>query len=138
MAENKTQFTRADVRAFLDRIPEDARRKDAFALLQIMQEITGARPRMYGPTIVGFGSYHYRYPSGREGDAPLAAFSPRKPELVVYLMGILDREPGLLKKLGKHRVSKVCLYIKRLDDVHIPTLKQLIRRSIAHVKRTYD
>jgi hypothetical protein len=138
MAQNKTQFTKMDVNRFLKAIPDDARRKDAFALLRIMQELTGSRPQMYGPTIVGFGRYHYRYPSGREGDAPLAAFSPRRPELVVYLdAAILNSEPELWKRLGKHRATRVCLYIRRLADIHLPTLKQLIRRSVAHVQSTH-
>jgi hypothetical protein len=133
----KTRPTRVSVRSFLDRIPDETRRKDASTLLKMMQEITGSRPAMWGTSIVGFGTYHYRYPSGHEGDSCLTGFSPRKSDFTLYLMPGLDEHADLLKKLGKHRAGKGCLYVRRLEDVHIPTLRQLIRKSVAHLRKTY-
>jgi hypothetical protein len=123
--------TSADVDAFLEAVPDENRRSDARALLELMRFVTGEPPVMWGPTIVGFGSYHYRYESGRTGDAPLAGFSPRKPNLVVYLVGgFEDRYPKLLEQLGPHKTGKACLYLKRLGDVDLDVLRQLIERSM--------
>jgi hypothetical protein len=123
--------TSADVDAFLEAVPDENRRSDARALLELMRSVTGEPPVMWGPTIVGFGSYHYRYESGRTGDAPLAGFSPRKPNLVVYLVGgFEDRYPKLLEQLGPHKTGKACLYLKRLGDVDLDVLRQLIERSM--------
>lgn len=137
MVKSPPQTAKVNVRTFLDRIPDQDRRRDALALVRIMQEVTGEKPQMFGADIVGFGTYHYRYPSGHEGDSCLAGFSPRKTEFTLYLMPGLDVHADLLKKLGKHRAGKGCLYIKRLEDVNIPTLKTLIRRSVAHLRKTY-
>ncbi|MDQ0895798.1 DUF1801 domain-containing protein [Agromyces ramosus] len=133
---NKTHATDASVDAFIAELPSETMRDDSRALIRLMQELTGEAPRMWGPTIIGFGSYHYRYASGREGDAPLAGFSPRKPELVIYLMSEV-LAPELMATLGKHRRGKVCLYVKRLDDVDLGVLTTLIRRSIALAEETY-
>jgi hypothetical protein len=123
--------TSADVNAFLEAVPDENRRADAQALLELMGAVTGEPPVMWGPSIVGFGSYHYRYESGRTGDAPLAAFSPRKANLVVYLVGgFEDRYPKLLKQLGPHKTGRSCLYLKRLGDVDLDVLRQLIERSM--------
>ena len=124
-------------RAFLNRIPDKDRRRDALALMKIFQQVTGHPPRMWGGGIVGFGQYHYRYPSGHEGDAPLAAFSPRKTDFTLYLMPGLDAHRELMSRLGKHKAGKGCLYIRRLEDVHLPTLKLLIKRSTAHLRKLY-
>ena len=130
--------TSADVDSFLEAVPDERRRADAQALLELMRSITGEPPVMWGPSIVGFGSYHYRYESGRTGDAPLAAFSPRKANLVVYLVGgFEDRYPELLEQLGPHKSGKTCLYLKRLGDVDLSVLRQLIERS-ARVGRGVD
>jgi len=137
VVKSPPQTAKVNVRTFLDRIPDQDRRRDALALVRIMQEVTGEKPQMFGADIVGFGTYHYRYPSGHEGDSCLAGFSPRKTEFTLYLMPGLDVHADLLKKLGKHRAGKGCLYIKRLEDVNIPTLKTLIRRSVAHLRKTY-
>ena len=134
MAEPKTKPTQASVKDFLNQIQDEERRKDCFAVAKIMEEITGSKPQMWGPSIVGFGSYHYKYASGREGDWPLAAFSPRKKDLTVYLMMGFDKHPELMKQLGKHSRGKGCLYIKRLSDIHLPTLKKLIKQSIKDLK----
>ena len=123
--------TSAGVDAFIDAVPVEHRRSDARELCELMRSVTGEPPLMWGPSIVGFGSYHYRYESGRTGDAPLAAFSPRKANLVVYLVGgFEDRYPKLLEKLGPHTTGKACLYLKRLGDVDLDVLRQLVERSM--------
>jgi hypothetical protein len=123
--------TPADVGAFLDAVPDDNRRADAHTLVELMRSVTGEPPVMWGATIVGFGSYHYRYASGRSGDAPLAAFSPRKANLVVYLVGgYADRYAKLLEQLGPHKTGTACLYLKRLGDVDVKVLRQLVERSM--------
>jgi hypothetical protein len=123
--------TPADVDAFLDAVPNDTRRADARAMVDLMRSVTGEQPVMWGPTIVGFGSSHYRYESGRTGDSPVAAFSPRKANLVVYLVaGYEDRYPELLEELGPHSTGKSCLYLKRLAEVDVGVLRQLVERSM--------
>ena len=136
MTELKTKPSRGSVAAFIDGIPDAGRRKDVAALLKMMQEITGARPVMWGPSIVGFGAYHYRSESGREGDWFLTGFSPRKQNLSLYIMAGFEKYTELLEKLGKHSLGKGCLYIRSLDDVHLPTLKSLVKKSVAHMKKT--
>ena len=131
MAEPKTKPTNASVKEFLNQIPEKERRDDCFAIAKMMEEITGDKPKMWGPSIVGFGTYHYKYASGHEGDWPVTAFSPRKKDLTLYIMvGLADKNPELMEKLGKHSTGKSCLYIKRLSDIHVPTLKKLIKKSV--------
>jgi uncharacterized protein DUF1801 len=130
VAEAKTKPTKASVTQFLNKIPDAARREDCFAIVKMMEEITGDKPRMWGPSIVGFGSWHYKYASGHEGEWPIAAFSPRKQDLTVYLTIGFEKYGELLGRLGKHRKSKSCLYIKRLSDIHVPTLKKLIKVSV--------
>ena len=130
MAELKTKPTEQSVTEFLNRIPDAQRREDCFAVAKIMQEITGSEPKMWGPSIVGFGSYRYKYDSGREGDWMMTGFSPRKQDLTLYLMMGFEKHGALLKDLGKHRTAKSCLYIKRLSDIDVPTLKKLIKASV--------
>ncbi|HEY6414721.1 MAG TPA: DUF1801 domain-containing protein, partial [Acidimicrobiales bacterium] len=121
----------ADVVAFIDAVPDEHRRSDARELCELMRSVTGEPPVMWGPSIVGFGSYHYRYESGRTGDAPLTGFSPRKANLVVYLVGgFEDRYPKLLDKLGPHKTGKACLYLKRLGDIDVDVFRQLVERSM--------
>src|SRR5687767_439917 len=134
MAELKTKPTQASVKEFLNQIPDKERRDDCITVAKIMEEITGEKPKMWGPSIVGFGTYHYKYASGREGDWPISAFSPRKKDLTLYIMMGFDKRPELMKQLGKHSTSKSCLYIKRLSDIHIPTLKKLIKSSVKQIK----
>ena len=134
MAEAKTKPTKASVTEFLNKIPDATRREDSFAVAKMMEEITGSKPQMWGPSIVGFGAYHYKYASGHEGDWPLAAFSPRKQDLTLYLMPGFAKRGELMSQLGKHRTGKSCLYIKRLSDIHVPTLKKLIKVSIKDLK----
>src|SRR5438552_2436655 len=130
MAENKTKPTRLSVAAFIDALTDPARRTDAKALVKLMQSATGEKPKMWGPSIIGFGSYHYKYQSGREGDMPITGFSPRKPATVLYIMlGLSDSEP-LLTKLGKHTTGKGCLYIKKLADVDPKVLEALVVKAV--------
>ncbi len=135
MSELKTQPTKASVEKFINQVPDEARREDCRQVARIMEEITGEEPTMWGPSIVGFGTYHYKYASGREGDWPIAAFSPRKQDLTLYLLPGFTEQADLMKQLGKHRTGKSCLYIKRLSDVHLPTLKKLIRESVKRMRK---
>ena len=137
MAENKTKPTDEDVAAYLDRLPDAKRREDARAICALMQRVTGESPVMWGPSIVGFGSYHYHYESGREGDAPVAGFSPRARELVVYLSCDDPASEQLQARLGKHKRSKACLYIKSLADVDQGVLAELIAQSAKAVRERY-
>ena len=135
---NKTTATTASVQAFIDKHPKEQMRDDSRVLMAMMQELTGEEPHMYGPSIVGFGTYHYTYASGHSGCAPLAAFSPRKPELVIYLLpGLFESEPEMLAKLGKHKMSKACLYVKKLDDIDLKVLKSMVKKSIAATRKAY-
>ncbi len=135
MGEPKTAKTKASVKQFLDGIEDDQRRADSVRLAKLLEELTGEKPAMWGPSIVGFGSYHYRYASGREGDWPLTGFSPRKQALTLYVMSGFEGEADLLEQLGKFKTGKACLYAKRLDDLHLPTLKKLVRKSVAHMRK---
>ncbi len=135
MAELKTKPTDQDVEAFLNAIPDPGRREDCFTLLELMKKVTRSEPRMWGPSIVGFGSYHYRYASGREGDWMLTGFSPRKQNLTLYIMTGFDQAGELMARLGTHTTGKSCLYLKRLADVDLPTLKKLIQGSVRHLKK---
>ncbi len=137
MAELKTKRTKQSVAAFIKSIPEEQKRRDAQTISKLMKRATNSDPEMWGGNIVGFGSYHYRYASGREGDWFVTGFSPRKRNLTLYIMSGFSQYNTLMKKLGKHTTGKSCLYIKRLADVDIPTLEKLIRESVKHVKMTY-
>ncbi|SMF00182.1 protein of unknown function (DU1801) [Cellulosimicrobium cellulans J1] len=128
-SENKTQPTDADVEAYLASVEHPVRRRDARRLVELLSRVTGERPRLWGPSIVGFGSYHYRYPSGREGDTAAAGFSPRKAATTVYLMDGVDAHADLLERLGPHTVGKGCLYLKDLDAVDLAVLEEVVRRS---------
>ncbi len=131
MAELKTRPNRADVRKFLDSIEDARKRRDSLTLLGVMEEISGARPTMWGDGIVGFGTYRYRYASGREGEWFVTGFSPRKQALTVYLMCDLAAEQQLLDKLGKYKLGKSCLYVKKLEDIDEAVLRKLIERRWA-------
>jgi hypothetical protein len=134
MSENKTKPTTMSVPAFLDACADDARRADAKALAKLMQKVTGNEPAMWGPSIVGFDSYHYRYESGREGDMLVVGFSPRKAANVLYGAIGFDGDGDLLAKLGKHTTGKGCLYIKKLADVDVKVLETLIKKAVAATK----
>ena len=131
MASTKTLPSDESAEAFVAAVPSDARREDARKLCDLLAEWTGEPPVLWGTGIVGFGRYHYRYASGHEGTAPLVGFSPRKTNLVVYLVGGLeDRYPQLLERLGPHKAGKGCLYLKRLDDVDRSVLRALVERTV--------
>jgi len=126
MSENKTKVTEVSVTAYLDTIEDTPRRSDAKVLVKLMQAATGEKARMWGPSIVGFGSYHYKYESGREGDAPTVAFSPRKAATVIYGVAGAEGAAAKLAKLGKHTTGKGCLYIKKLADVDLKILESMV------------
>ena len=131
MSENKTKPTKLSVGAFIDALMDPSRRADAKALVKLMQDAAGEKPKMWGPSIIGFGTCHYRYDSGREGDMPLVGFSPRKAATVLYsLIGSSDSK-ALLAKLGKHTTGKGCLYIKKLTDVDQEVLEAMVVKSLA-------
>ena len=137
-AQLKTKPTKDSVAAFLGAIPDEGRRKDCDTVIKLMKQATKSPPTMWGPGIVGFGSYHYKYESGREGDSPRIGFSPRKQNLTLYIMGGLPRHDALLRKLGKFTTSKgSCLYIKRLADVDVKVLRELIEESTRDMARQY-
>ena len=138
MADNKTKSTKSSVAAFIDALTDPVRRSDAKALIKVMQNATGEKPRMWGPSIVGFGSYHYRYGSGREGDMPLISFSPRKAAMVLYSMLDHGEAKTLLAKLGRHATGKGCLYIKKLAEVDRTVLETLIKNAVAHQRARTD
>ena len=137
MAELKTRKTNASPRTFVGALEDDARRKDCQALMRLMTKVTKAEPRMWGPGVVGFGSYHYRYESGREGDWFLVGFSPRKRDLTLYIMTGFARYESLMAKLGKHKTGKSCLYLKGLEDVDMAVLEELITASVEHLATKY-
>jgi len=137
MAELKTKQNEQSVEKFLKSLADKSTREDCLAILQLMKQATKAEPKMWGTSIIGFGTYHYKYESGREGDWFLAGFSPRKQNLTLYIMPGFARYDELMQKLGKYKIGKSCLYIKKLGDVDLAVLKQLVQQSIAHMTKTY-
>lgn len=138
MATLKTQPNAGDVRAYLNQVPDERKRADCFTLLQLMEEVTGEPPVMWGDSIVGYGQYHYKYASGREGDWFLTGFAPRKQALTVYIMAGFDEYDSLMAKLGKHSTGSSCLYIKRLEQIDLDVLRDLVARSVAHMRATNE
>jgi Domain of unknown function (DU1801) len=137
MAANKTQETDADVAAFVAAVADPGQRADAQALIEMMASASGHPPKLWGPSIIGFGSYHYKYDSGREGDSLRIGFSPRKGQTVLYLVDGYSNRADQLARLGKHRTGKSCLYIKRLSDVDEGVLGEMIAGSLAHMNAKY-
>ncbi len=137
MAENKTQPTDKNVLAFLNAVEHDQKRADSFEILEMMRELSGEEPKMWGPAIIGFGSYHYKYASGREGDFLRIGFSPRKQNISLYFMTGSERDQHLIKKLGKYKTGKSCLYIKKLADVDLDVLREMIISSLAVMDEKY-
>lgn len=135
--ENKTQMTKAGVTEFIDAVADDRQRTDARQIANLMERLTGCKPYMYGSSIVGFGSCHYKYESGREGDMPRLAFSPRKANTVLYIADGYDKYAGLMARLGKHKTGKSCLYIKRLSDIDENVLEELCVASLACMAERY-
>lgn len=137
-AENKTKPTKVSVKAFVDAIDHETRRKDARTLLKIFKEVTGLKPVMWGPTIIGYGRYAYKYDSGREGESIMTGFSPRKANLVLYIMPGYKNLDAQLKRLGKHKLGKACLYVNKLADIDLDVLKEIIALGVEHMKANYE
>ena len=130
MAELKTKETAASVSAFLAKIADEGRRKDCFAVVDIMRAVTKEEPKMWGSSIVGFGLYRQKYAGGREAEWMITGFSPRKGDLTLYGLGVFDKFPDLMKNLGKYKTGKGCLYIKKLTDVDVKVLRKLVTESV--------
>lgn len=138
MAQNKTQPTQLKVSDFISGIEDKIKRDDCRELMKLMSKITGNRAKMWGAAIVGYGKYHYKYESGREGDFFLTGFSPRKQALSIYIVSGFSINPELMEKLGKYKTGKSCLYVKKLDDLDRSVLKQLVKESVAYMRKKYN
>lgn len=138
MAKNKTVTTDEDVYAFIESFASnDQKKADSLALIELMKKVSGVEPKMYGSSIVGFGNYHYKYASGHEGDAPLIGFSPRKAAISLYVFTGLDEHEYLLENLGKFKMGKACIYANKLSDINQETLVELMKKTIAYLKKKY-
>ncbi len=137
MAENKTKPTSASIDDYIASRANDEQRADCKSLMSLLKRVTGEKPKMWGPSIVGYGSYHYTYDSGHSGEAPMTGFAIRGRELVLYLMAESDEQKALRAKLGKHKMGKSCLYFKRFSDLNSEVLSEMVRTSIADLKRRY-
>ncbi|HEX8016485.1 MAG TPA: DUF1801 domain-containing protein [Flavobacterium sp.] len=137
MAKNKTTQTENSVTDFINTVDDEVKRNDSFELIKIIEQQTGFEPKMWGPGIIGFGNYHYKYDSGHEGDAPLAAFSPRKDAISLYLSTSFKNKEELLLKFGKYKAGKGCVYIKKLSDINIEILKEMIISSVKQIQKLY-
>ena len=138
MAKNKTTETLNSVTEFVNAVANETKRNDSFRIIELMKSQTGFEPKMWGPSIVGFGSYHYIYDSGREGDAPLIGFSPRKAALVLYMACDNQVRAELLQSFGKHKTEGGCIYVKKLDDINMEALKKMITESVKHTQSLYQ
>jgi hypothetical protein len=136
MAKNKTTETKASVAHFLATVKDEKKRKDCSAIIDLLEKHTGLEPKMWGPSIIGFGSYHYKYESGHEGDAPLVGLSPRANAISLYLSNVMEKE-DLLKKFGKHKTGKGCIYIQKTEDIDTTVLIQMAKNSIKHLRNKY-
>jgi len=137
MAKNKTSETSKSVEDFINSLKDETKRKDSFELAKLLKDQTGFDPKMWGPGIIGFGSYHYRYESGREGESPLVGFSPRANALALYLSGHFEKREQLLPELGKYKSDKGCIYVKTLADINIKILQEMVTNHIAHIRKLY-
>lgn len=138
-AKNKTNFTDGSVIDFINSfVDQEQKRQDSFRLIELMQEWSGFEPKMWGPTIIGFGNYHYKYASGHEGDAPIIGFSPRKAEFSLYVYTPSEENEKLLEKLGKYKMGKACIYFKKLADLNIETLERLSKATINYIKENHE
>jgi hypothetical protein len=136
MSELKTQQTGNSVEQFLNAIADEKKRRDSFTILKLMQETAGVEPKMWGDSIIGFGSYHYKYASGREGDWFLTGFSPRKQSLTLYIISGFNQYDDLMGRLGKYKTGKSCLYINRIEDIDLDVLRELVEKSVRHMIET--
>ena len=137
MAKNKTIETSISVTGFINSVKDETKRNDSFSLIELIKKHTGLEPKMWGPSIVGFGSHHYKYESGREGDSPNIAFSPRASSIAIYLSGNFADRETLLEKFGKYKTDKGCVHIKTLADIDISILKKMITNHMKHIKELY-
>lgn len=137
MAENKTVATSADVSGFIDAVADEKQRADAHHICAMMARLSGEAPRMWGPSIIGFGAYRYKYDSGREGEMCRIGFSPRKGQTVIYMIDGYADHGEQLARLGKHKLGKSCLYIKRLSDIDVAVLEEMVVGSLAYMAKTY-
>lgn len=139
MAKNKTTKTEVDVFDFINSyVDKEQKKLDSHKLIELMSEWTGFEPRMWGPTIIGFGRYHYKYASGHEGNAPILGFSPRKAQFSLYIYSKTDKSDALLNDFGKFKMGKACIYIKKLTDINISILEQLCKESIAYINEHHE
>ena len=138
MAENKTKETSENVLAFINAVPDLQKRQDSFDLITWMEEITGSPAIMWGPSIIGFGKYHYKYASGHEGDAPLLGFSPRKAAISLYIYNCEGEETALLSKLGKFKMGKACIYVQKIADINIAVLEDMCKATIAYLNEHHE
>ncbi|MBC3847612.1 DUF1801 domain-containing protein [Winogradskyella echinorum] len=139
MAKNKTTETEVSVNDFIESYVDNEQKKvDSYQLIDLMREWSGFEPRMWGPTIIGFGRYHYKYKSGHEGDAPLLGFSPRKAQFSLYIFSNTDKSNRLLEDLGKFKMGKACIYVKKLSDINIQVLKELCLETIAYLNEHHE
>lgn len=139
MAKTKTTYTGKDVEDFINSYVENEQKKsDSFRLIELLQEWSEFEPKMWGPTIIGFGNYHYKYASGHEGDAPVLGFSPRKAAFSLYVFSDTEKSKSLLADLGKFKIGKACIYVKKLEDINIPILKELCMESIAYISENHE
>ncbi|MFN8180975.1 MAG: DUF1801 domain-containing protein [Bacteroidia bacterium] len=138
MAKNKTEPTQASVERFIQTFANsEQKKKDSYELIDLMKKVSGHEPKMWGPSIIGFGSYHYKYASGHEGDAPIIGFSPRKAAISLYVYTGLDEHEHLLEGLGKYKIGKVCIYVNKLSDIDRQKLIRLMKESIRYIKTKY-
>ncbi len=137
MASNKTVETDQSVEQFLNQIPDEKKRADSFTVLELMKQVTGLEPKMWGDSMVGFGRYHYKYASGREGDYFQVGFSPRKQNLTLYIMAGFEAYEDLLKNLGRFKTGKSCLYISKIEDIDLAVLRKLVEQSVEHMRKAY-
>ncbi|HCA05755.1 DUF1801 domain-containing protein [Chryseobacterium sp.] len=139
MAKTKTNYTGADVAEFINSYADSEQKKaDSFRLIELMQEWSGFEPKMWGPSIIGFGNYHYKYASGHEGDAPVLGFSPRKAAFSLYVYSETEKSKTLIANLGKFKMSKACIYVKKLSDIDTSVLKEMCVESIAYINEHHE
>lgn len=139
MAKNKTTYTEVSVTDFINSyVDNDQKKADSFRLIELMREWSGSEPTMWGPTIIGFGNYHYKYASGHEGDAPIIGFSPRKAQFSLYVFSPTKESEKLLSDLGKFKITKACIYVKKLSDIDTSTLHKLCKESITYVNEHHQ
>ena len=137
MAKNKTTETSISVKDFINAVKDETKKKDCYNLIELIKKESGFEPKMWGTSIIGFDSYHYKYDSGHEGDSPLVAFSPRASAITLYLSGHFEKREELLEKLGKHKTDKGCIYIKNLDSINMEILQKMIKNHIKHIREMY-